>query len=85
MSSNTRGAHLGGEHGDVMKLSSSSLFDWNGQEEPSAVFGEHWLLGLQRTEDHLPPPPESQTTYPTTHIEQRLFLSLSFQLRKRRT
>ncbi len=40
--------HLCGEHGDVMKLPSSSLFDGNSQEESAAVFGEHGLLVLQK-------------------------------------
>lgn len=40
--------HLRGEHGDVMELSTSSLFDRDSQEESVAVFGEHWFLVLQK-------------------------------------
>lgn len=44
--------HLCGEHGDVMKLSTSSLFDRDCQEESAAVFGEHWFLSLQKANIH---------------------------------
>lgn len=44
----SRGPHLCGEHGDVVELSTSSLFDRDSQEESAAVFGEHRLLVLHR-------------------------------------
>lgn len=40
--------HLCGEHCDVMKLSTSSLFDRDSQEESAAIFGEHRFLVLQK-------------------------------------
>lgn len=40
--------HLCGEHGDVMKLSTSSLFDRDSQEESVAIFGENRFLVLQK-------------------------------------
>lgn len=38
--------HLCSEHGDVMKLAATSLFDWHCEEESVAIFGKHRLLVL---------------------------------------
>lgn len=43
-------AHLRGEHGDVVKLSTPSLFDRHRQEESAAIFGEHRFLVLEDTQ-----------------------------------
>lgn len=48
-----RDLNLRGEHGDVMKLSTSSLLDRDGEEESAAVPGEHGLLVLQKQKESL--------------------------------
>lgn len=59
--------HLCGEHGDVMKLSTSSLFDRDSQEESVAIFGENRFLVLQKAKMH-----QLQGVYHLTHSCLRL-------------
>lgn len=50
-SSKRKRSHLSGEHGDVVEISLTSLFDGQREEKPAPVRGEQRLLSLHRQTD----------------------------------